>query len=309
MNPIMGMDISDSELRHHGIKGMKWGVRRFQDKTGRLTSAGKKRYSKDGKAGENESDEKKPRLSDNQKKAVKIGAAVAATALVAYGGYKLGKSGKLDGFISRGKGSMDLKGINSGIANNGAFKKLRAKESVSEVIHNANPLKSNNNCYNVVVTSALRMAGYDVTANKSWADNSGAFDKITQLFPNHWKQEQFDPTPAKMINYLTKRAEKGVLKEGDVGAIAFSWNDAYVKQFNVKTKDGKSPSHTLNFIIENGKPRFFDSQVSIDHDRVVEALKFGLSSKNEARFVRMFNVNDGLDINSLDQDLLRNFVS
>lgn len=32
------------ELYHYGIKGMKWGVRRFQKKDGSLTSAGKKRY-------------------------------------------------------------------------------------------------------------------------------------------------------------------------------------------------------------------------------------------------------------------------
>lgn len=32
------------ELHHHGIKGMKWGVRRFRKKDGSLTPAGKKRY-------------------------------------------------------------------------------------------------------------------------------------------------------------------------------------------------------------------------------------------------------------------------
>lgn len=40
----------DSNLQHHGIKGMKWGVRRFQNEDGSLTSAGKKRYG--GKNGE-----------------------------------------------------------------------------------------------------------------------------------------------------------------------------------------------------------------------------------------------------------------
>lgn len=34
------------ELYHAGIKGMKWGVRRYQNKDGTLTEAGKKRYSK-----------------------------------------------------------------------------------------------------------------------------------------------------------------------------------------------------------------------------------------------------------------------
>ena len=33
-----------NELQHHGIKGQKWGVRRFQNKDGSLTPAGKKRY-------------------------------------------------------------------------------------------------------------------------------------------------------------------------------------------------------------------------------------------------------------------------
>lgn len=42
--------MQQNELYHHGIKGMKWGVRRFQTPDGSLTAAGKKRYA-DGNSG------------------------------------------------------------------------------------------------------------------------------------------------------------------------------------------------------------------------------------------------------------------
>ena len=35
--------MNNNELQHWGIKGQKWGVRRFQNKDGSLTSAGRKR--------------------------------------------------------------------------------------------------------------------------------------------------------------------------------------------------------------------------------------------------------------------------
>lgn len=66
-------------LAHHGIKGQKWGVRRFQNKDGSLTDQGKRRYL---------SDDTKRKI----KTAAKVAAGVAGAAAVGYGAYKLGKA-------------------------------------------------------------------------------------------------------------------------------------------------------------------------------------------------------------------------
>lgn len=44
---LLAIPLDSDDLQHWGVKGMKWGVRRYQNKDGTLTDAGKKRYNLD----------------------------------------------------------------------------------------------------------------------------------------------------------------------------------------------------------------------------------------------------------------------
>ena len=70
-------DLGDS-LTHHGIKGQKWGIRRFQNPDGTLTAEGKRRY------GTVENFNKVQRRKKIAKQALKTAAFVGATAAAKY---------------------------------------------------------------------------------------------------------------------------------------------------------------------------------------------------------------------------------
>lgn len=70
--------IYDQELYHYGVKGMKWGIRRYQNKDGTLTSKGKKRYEK---SNDNSNDEDEIKNNKSRKILTKRNIAIGATAV------------------------------------------------------------------------------------------------------------------------------------------------------------------------------------------------------------------------------------
>ena len=87
------MLVSSDELRHYGIKGQRWGVRRFQEEDGSLTPAGKKRYADDLDGTNKQIQNEKQDMKNNTiftKRNIAIGATavVAALAVIGYMRYK-----------------------------------------------------------------------------------------------------------------------------------------------------------------------------------------------------------------------------
>ena len=95
--------IFTDSLYHHGIKGQRWGIRRFQNEDGSYKPGAQGRYNDDGIPGPNKSrsgksvnSKKSEEKNTNKSKYVKAAAIVAGTAAVTAAIVYAKKSGALD---------------------------------------------------------------------------------------------------------------------------------------------------------------------------------------------------------------------
>ena len=63
--------MDNEQIYHHGVLGMKWGVRRYQNKDGSLTAAGKKRLADNNDSEESKNSTETNNSSSTAKKTIK----------------------------------------------------------------------------------------------------------------------------------------------------------------------------------------------------------------------------------------------
>lgn len=275
------------ELYHHGIKGQKWGIRRFQNKNGSLTAAGKNRYSDDSD-GKTDADSKKRGLTDKQKKAIKIGVIAVGTGLAMYGGYKLyrhhiNSSSAFDpetGFrlIDKNKNLSDYDNLQK--VNPGRIRFLSRKYKDKEIISG-----SSYNCMLCTTAYDLRKRGYDVRAglsNKGYMPDD-LFSKIYKGYSGTDKLWRVSPSGNKLSPEATLgKLEQAISKHGpgSRGNIVVWWD---------KVEGG----HSMIWENVDGKAIFKDGQTGQVYTNFAKEI---LSKTSSSKAIEMLRT-DNLDIN------------
>ena len=313
-------------MQPHGILGMKWGVMNgppyplgasdhssSEKKAGwrrSLDKAPKREWKRSKDQKEDQTQSKHTGLTDQQKKAIKIGAAAVAAGLAVAGGVYLYKTGALDKLIPAGKIAVDssLDKISS-IDRDGAgsVERLRSKldnpsilplsetpKSVADAFGNmddSNPLKKGiavkNNCTNVFLAFIGRTRGLNVTPGFQ-KDDSGKFigataDNVLKCFKN---------TVDKLGNPVLKtvgsdrfnsyeKASKILSNKYPDGSIGYLDG-----RFRVRGRDFK---HAVTWQLENGKLNVGDGINGLSAGKLFDKIIPG----TEVNFFRA----DDLDLN------------
>ena len=190
--------LSDDELQHWGIKGMRWGVRRYQNKDGSLTPAGRKKYKAEmEKVKKAEADLKRRRATktklDNlaaRKKAVKDG----NDELDATEGKKKGLFGRKKDKGSGKDGKKSLKDMTDEELN-AAINRSRLEQQYKQLHPDPVPKKSR------LVNDVLAPAA--ISSGKKFLE--GLFDKAAKSVLGEAAKEIDYAKEMKKIQYLNAK--------------------------------------------------------------------------------------------------------
>lgn len=294
MNYYIAKDrFGNYDLCHYGIQGMRWGVRRFQDKSGRLTSAGKVRYGKDNKNAEDPRNDPHKRKGDlNELRELASVTAVSAATLAAQvaiaassgmiiphafalsavgtvaGGGRLIYRSIQAGAAAAKEALTNKRLANAPIDSETGYRKKTEEWSEIQDCKAINPgfknFNSNtkNNCVLCSVAYDLRRRGYDVIAEKA---GLGYTSEETDSFYKNAKRDRFLNSTMKDVMDRFDRRETGWGRAEDVKEMAQKatsfLNDQGVGArglFSIRTTP--TSGHCIAYEVTSKGPVFFDCQ-------------------------------------------------
>lgn len=296
-------DWRNYELYHHGILGQRWGVRRFQNSDGSLTSAGRKRYgeklTKEEKiAKRREAEEAKIKKmneedwSDSKKQVAKF---LAMSALYTLQLNPIGMADSTAKAIQAGSAYIKTKKFTKERAlgetdPKTGFKlkhsELTEKEDLARVNPSFHNFDSNtkSNCMLCTTTYDMRRRGYDVTAKTAGAGFYN--DEVKTWYPKAKVEKIVGVDPkaknpkrqghGRKVNDGIEKFTKAALEQGEGarGNIMVTWFPYY-------------GGHSMVYEVSGGQVRILDGQSNKIYNNPSKILK---QTTGEFEYARLDNV-------------------
>ena len=239
-------------LMHYGVKGMKWGVRRYQDKNGRLTAEGKEHYSK----GSSASDTKEGII-------IPVGLMVYA-GMAVIGGAAVAIDSAIDSAVEAGKAKARNKRL---------YKDDNPNKITPEKLKKVNPKwgdsQYSNNCTKCAATTELVARGIsDYQAGKS---NGGYNSKQYAKWFKGAKIKEVTSTETALRDHFDK------LKSGNSGVLGLTY-------------EGGFSGHAIHWTkLPNGDVRFEDGQIGKSYNLKEFMDTYKPASSIPCRVIRLDN--------------------